>query len=178
MDNFIFKELSKEDLAEYAKSAKVFNYKREDIENEEVVLVSFYDEKFGSSKEDLCIAVSLNGSDFELVKKDFYADSDYVRLSDVLRGIEYDKVMVIVRRMSNMILDKVRSSASCYIYSVLHDDFKNCVISINIVGILAKNVVYLSKSLPETIKDVRAREDIDSLDKKEILNWLGQVKGK
>lgn len=178
MDNFVFKELSKDDLLEYEKSAKVFNVKREDIENEEISLVSFFDDKFGSSKEDLCIAVSLNGSNFELVRKDFYSDYDYVKLLDVLDGVKYDRVLVIIRRMSNMIFDKVRSSVSCYIYSIINKDFENCVIPKNIVGVLAKNVVYLSKNISETLEDISKREDISVIEKKEIIDWVGSIRGK
>lgn len=177
MDNFVFKELSKDDLSEYEKSAKVFNVKKEDIERETISLVSFFDEKFGSSKENVCIATSFNGSDFEVVKKDFYSDYDYIELSDVLSGIKYDRVLIVIRRMSNMILDKVSSSVSCYIYSVIHKDFDKCVIPKNIIGILAKNVVYLSKNLENVVVDVEHRDDIVDFEKKEILDWLSEIRG-
>ena len=125
MSDFVFDKISDSDIEKYAEEAKVFNYTRERIDREGVMLVSFEDEKLGSSMEKLDLAVSFDKKVWTLLDiDDIIQGYNEIPLGYVTNGVEYNYLMVIVRLMSNMVLDKVHDNYHAYIYCRVDDYLK------------------------------------------------------
>lgn len=171
---FEFNKVTREDIDNYLKTSHVFNNVKETIEKERVALASFDDERLGSSMEKLDVAVCRNGVWEVLDIEDKISGYNEVPLGYLLSGLDYDGVLIILRKMSNMILDKCKSSITHYRYHVLSDAYKEVEEDLSLYGVLAKNHIALSS--PEAvslqadgIRNLREREMvIEWVRKKEI----------
>ena len=65
--DFVFKELTKEDLNSFIETAYIFNRDRDFIERDKVTLNSFSDETLGDSVEKLDVAVKKGEEDWRLL---------------------------------------------------------------------------------------------------------------
>lgn len=144
MDIIQFSPIKQKELENYASSAYVFNTSRENILKEVIRTASFSDERLGSSDEDVTVAIATNKGKWRVLPLTNH--SGEIVLQDVLENKRFSKVLVIVRRMSSMVLDKVKSNFSCYILSSVHKDFAKIDIPkyASIKGELAKNRIYLN----------------------------------
>ena len=79
--------------------------------------------------------------------------------------------LVIIRRMSNMLLDKNKYSMSKYIYHVVDDKYKYITENPMIVGKLSRYGIVIDGDVDTIIKNI---EDIvkDSYDKSSLINFI------
>lgn len=140
---FIFNPVTSNDLDKYIKESNVFNVSEEEIKSEKIVLNTFEDEKLGSSTEKLDIAVYNNGVWSWVTTEDKVSGYNEIPLGYLLEGIEYTRVLVLVRRMSTIVLDRVKDGYSCYILCKVPDKYYFVSEDKALFGLLAKNQVYL-----------------------------------
>lgn len=158
--DFVFDELTESDVNSYAEKAYVFNRYKKQIEVDKVLLTSFSDEQYGDSEEKLDVAVKTGDEGWRLLNiSDKIESYNEIPIGYLLSGVEYDKVLVIIRRMSSLIFDKSNVSSSSYIYSVIGDEYKNISNYPEVSGLLASNKIYLDKRFEELSKDIRDRFD-------------------
>ena len=146
MKTFSFNPISVESVEEFSKNSRVFNMTKDNIEREKVILSSFYDEKLGSAQEKLDIALFRKGKWDILDIDERISGYNEIPLGYVVSTESYDKVMVILRRMSTMVLDKVKEGISTYIYSVVPERFRDVQDNAAMLGMLAKNQICLDGS--------------------------------
>ena len=91
--------------------------------------------------------------DFDYVSK-FLSDGS-VSLSAILAGYSYDRVLVITRRMSNLIIDKVSFNEDSFILSIVSSGFEGVVNSGSLIGKLAKLRIYLNGTLDDVISSIK-----------------------
>ena len=125
-------------------SSNVFNITRCNLEKEKVLLAFFEDEKLGSSAERLDVAIGMNEEWSVLDIEDKVEGYNEIPLGYILSGAEYDKVMVILRRMSNMVLDKKKEGITHYIYNILPDIYED--LPNKFYGFLASNKICIDGS--------------------------------
>ena len=157
MEEFIFNKVTEEDLKTYTKEANVFNMSEDEIKKEKVVLTSFEDEKLGSSRETLDIAVYNNGKWSWLDIGDKVKDYNEIPVGYVLDGIEFTRVLILVRRMSSMILDMKRDGYSAYILCKIGKDFDMSVLDNDkaLSGLLAKSHIFLDEGLDSVKQQIQ-----------------------
>lgn len=164
MDIFTFNPIQLEDILGYEKSSNVFNMSESDIEKERVLLASFDDEKLGSSIEKLDIAIKVGGQWELLDVEDKIKGYNEIPLGYVLKGVLYDEVMIILRRMSTMKLDRVSSGVTTYIYykTCYADNLAN---NPSLLGRLASNKIRLdgSNESREMMKNIGILDDVCKL---------------
>ena len=61
-EQFVFNEITNEDIVNYVSISNVFNLSEEDILKEKIELSSFSDERLGASEEKLDVALFYNNS--------------------------------------------------------------------------------------------------------------------
>lgn len=144
LTDFIFDSLDIKEVKNLAEKSSIFNYTRKRIDKEKVILISFDDEKLGSSMERLDFAVSDDFENWEILDvEDRIKGYNEIPLGYVTDKMDYKYLLVIIRSMSNMIMDKVKSRITNYIYCVV-DDKLSGIEDINpIQGLLAKNKIKL-----------------------------------
>lgn len=170
--DFVFDELTESDVNAYAEKAYVFNRYKKQIEIDKIILNSFSDERYGDSKEKLDVAVKNGSGRWNLLNiSDKIESYNEIPLGYILSGVEYDKVLVIVRRMSSLIFDKSNVSSSSYIYSVIGDEYKNISNYPEVSGLLASNKIYLDKGFEELSKDI-----IDRFDNTKAEMIIGEIR--
>ena len=154
MDTFIFNELTEEELTDYIDNAYVFNMKRDNILKEKIELLSFEDDSIGSSQEKLDVAVLIK-NEWKLLKiDDKIKEYNEIPLGYVLDGYDFDRVLVIIRRMSTVVFDKLKESSSSVIYSKLGSDFTGIEDFPSLMGKFAKNHIYLDGTYNEVKKSI------------------------
>lgn len=157
MEEFVFNKVTEEDLDRYTKDANVFNMSEDDIKKEKIILTSFEDEKLGSSRETLDIAVYNDGEWSWIDIEDKIKDYNEIPVGYVLEGIDYTRVLVLVRRMSSMLLDTKRDGYSAYILCKVGKDFD--VVSLNddkaLLGLLAKSHIYLDENIDSVKQQIQ-----------------------
>ena len=161
MEEFIFNDLTPEDIQSYESDAYVFNVSPEDFNNERVVLMGFEDDRLGKSVEHVDIAVK-EGKDSEWVLLDIQDRVD--DSGDIVDTSKYCQALIILRRMSSLLIDKEKYNSSCHIISKLSGDFTNSSLSASDCGILASNQVYLDNSFDDVLQGVRSRFSGELLD--------------
>lgn len=154
MQEFIFNKVTAEDLEKYSKEANVFNMSEEDIKKEKVILTSFDDEKLGSSKESLDVAVYNNGTWEWLDIADKIEGYNEIPIGYLLDDIEYTRVLVLIRRMSSMLLDVKKDGYNTYILCKIGKDFEGIDLDNDksLLGLMAKSHIYLDES-EESVKE-------------------------
>lgn len=169
MEVFTFNPISLDDVVKYAEDCKVFNSLKEDIEKEKIMLASFSDEKLGSSMEKLDLAVFSNG-EWKILDIDKKIEGyNEIPLGYLISSVNYDKVMVILRRMSTMVLDKVKEGISTYIYNAIPEKYRSLNGNASMIGMLAKNRISLDDS-DEMYKRIEESGDCDVIKK-----WLSNI---
>ena len=157
MTDFAFNDISSVDLGRFVNNSKVFNTTRDKLGKEVIFTTFFEDDRLGSSIERVDIAVYNNGNwsllDFDYVSK-FLSDGS-VSLSAILAGYSYDRVLVITRRMSNLIIDKVSFNEDSFILSIVSSGFEGVVNSGSLIGKLAKLRIYLNGTLDDVISSIK-----------------------
>lgn len=144
---FEFLALTDSDIISYEESAPVFNETDDSIRKEKIILSSFHDEKLGSSVESLDVAIYINGKWQILDIEDMIDGYNEIPLGYVLGDNDYERVMVIIRRMSSMILDKEKFGVTSYVYFKMPDRYKNLETDKSLIGRLAKHQVFLDGSV-------------------------------
>ena len=157
MEEFVFNKVTEDDLETYTKDANVFNMSEEDIKKEKVILTSFEDEKLGSSQETLDIAVYNDGKWSWLDIADKIAGYNEIHIGYVLEGIDYTRVLVLVRRMSSMILDTKHDGFSSYILCKIGKDFDLSSVSEDkaLMGLLAKSHIFLDEDVDSVKQQIQ-----------------------
>lgn len=174
--DFIFDELTQKDVQGYVDKAYVFNRSKEQIEKEKVVLNLFSDESLGDSVEKLDVAVKFGDGEWNLLNiNDKIESYNEIPLGYLLNDIKYDKVLIILRRMSNFLYDKTTGSSNSYIYSIVRDEYKMVSKFPSLSGMLASKRIYLDKSYDELVKDIR--EKWDGTDAEDIVKALKIIVG-
>lgn len=158
--DFVFNDLTDADVEKFAKEAYVFNRDKESIEKDKIILNSFSDEDLGDSVEKLDIAVKVGDKRWNLLKvNDKIEGYNEIPVGYLLSDTEYDKVLIIIRRMSNFLYDKSSTSSNSFIYSVVRDEYKDIVNHSDISGLLASKKIYLDKDFKELSEDIKQRFD-------------------
>lgn len=157
LEDFIFNELKQEDLQSYIDKAYVFNMSEDDIIKEKVVITSFSDDSIGSAQEYLDVAVFFKNEWKILNILDKIDGYNEIPLGYLLENVEFDRVLVIIRRMSTVILDKSKESSSSIIYSKLNDDFIGIKGHPELIGKFAKYGIYLDKEYDDVVEDIKLR---------------------
>ena len=171
---FMFNPISVEEVVKYVATSKVFNNVKESIEREKISLASFSDEAFGAAKEKLDVAVFHDGRWKVLEIDGLIEGFNEIPLGYVVGALEYDKVLIILRRMSTMMFDKNKEGISTYMYNVIEMKYKGLEENIALYGILAKNGMCFTdlESLERDVEKVSSERD-----KKVITDWVERVRG-
>lgn len=171
MDDFVFDSLTLDDLIKYTSESSVFNVTRDDLKNTKITLASFSDDKLGSAVERLDVAYKV-GSRWSLVDMRKAEDFNEVPLEWLICDIDsVSDCLVIIRRMSNMLLDKNKYSMSKYIYHVVDDKYKYITENPMIVGKLSRYGILIDGGVDDIIKDIENNVK-DSYDKSSLINFI------
>jgi hypothetical protein len=169
MDIFKFNPVTDEEIAEYAVSSNVFNMSKDDIEKEKIFLKSFSDEKLGSSMERLDVAVFRDDAWKLLDIEDRIEGYNEIPLGYILKDESYDKVLIILRRMSTVVLDSIKEGISTYIYFRVSDEYSSVKQNASLFGLLARNHICLdnSEEMKEKLQKMGITNDVESMKVKE-----------
>lgn len=174
MDKFLFNELTEEDIKKYSENSKIFNITKGELLSTKITLNSFTDETLGSANEKLDMAVKIKG---QWVQVDTKRVEEYneIPIDFMLVGIEgYTDCLIIIRRMSNIILDKVKSNVNSYIYHIAPNKYEWVVKNPVMVGKLARYNVELQDNLQETLETVKSKVDND-YDRESLIKYINGV---
>lgn len=158
--SFIFNKITDDDLKFYVEHSNVFNMTRDSIEREKILLSSYSDESLGASEEKLDIAVYNEGvwhiQDIASKIKGY----NEIPLGYILPKEEpFTRVLIILRRLSNIVLDTVKEGYSSYIYCITASDkYQNLEEDKALFGLLAKSKIYLD--MPEDDIKRQIKENI------------------
>lgn len=171
MDDFVFDSLTLDDLVKYTHDSNVFNVTRDDLKNTKITLASFSDEKLGSAIERLDVAYKV-GSKWSLVDMCKADDFNEVPLEWLIGDISsVSDCLVIIRRMSNMLLDRNKYSMSKYIYHVVDDKYKYITENPMIVGKLSRYGVLIDGGVEDIISNIE-KSVKDDYDKSSLINFI------
>src|SRR5574344_1920746 len=159
MSEFTFKDLTVEDVQRYFENANIFNLTQRDINKEQIMLASFSDEKLGSSVERLDVAVRHQGK-WKVLNTDNIREYNVIPMEFVLNNVEYDMVLVVIRRMSNMLFDKTSANLTYYAYYKVEDKYRYIKDNKGLLGWLAKNRVCLDDS-EETLSKLKDAKGVN-----------------
>ena len=143
---FEFIDLTLDDIVSYEKNSPIFNATDDSIRKEKIILTSFHDEKLGSSVESLDVALYKDGKWCILDIEDMIDGYNEIPIGYVIGDNEYERVMVIIRRMSSMVLDKEKFGATSYVYFKMPDVYRHLENDKSLIGKLAKYRVVLDGS--------------------------------
>jgi len=171
MEDFVFDSLTLDDLIRYTSDSSVFNVTRDELKNTKIVLASFSDDKLGSAVERLDVAYKV-GSKWSLVDMCKTENYNEIPLDWLVGDINsVSDCLVIIRRMSNMLLDKNKYSMSKYIYHVVDDKYKYITENPMIVGKLSRYGILIDGDVDDIIKDIENNVK-DSYDKSSLINFI------
>lgn len=171
MDDFVFDSLTLDDLVKYTHDSNVFNVTRDDLKNTKITLASFSDEKLGSAIERLDVAYKV-GSKWSLVDMRKAEDFNEVPLEWLISDIDsVSDCLVIIRRMSNMLLDKNKYSMSKYIYHVVDDKYKYITENPMIIGKLSRYGILIDGGVEDIISNIEKGVK-DDYDKSSLINFI------
>jgi hypothetical protein len=154
LDEFIFNPITLEDIEELQSSSNIFNLTRDELEREKVILASFEDESLGSSKEHLDVAVFRDNSWRILDIESKIQNFNEIPIGYLIHDESCEKIMVIIRMMSSMLTDKVKSNIISYIYYIVPEKYSGISSNMSLFGNLAKNHICLDDS-EETMKSLQ-----------------------
>lgn len=171
MGEFVFDSLTLNDLVKYVDTSKVFNITKGEFNSVKVYLASYEDEKLGNAVERLDVAYRI-GNKWSLVDMSKVDGFNEVPLSWLLSDVgDIDDCLVILRRMSNMVLDKNNSSLSTYIYHIVDDKYKFITSDALMCGKLARYGVLLDGSVDTILDDIRDKVDND-YDRENLITFI------
>jgi len=168
-EEFIFNELTDDDIQYFVDKSKVFNVSLEEAKNEKITLLSMSDETLGASQEHLDIAIYNDNKWSILDIKDKVQDYNELPLGYLVSDKDFSRILIIVRRMSTLVLDTVKEGSNSYILCIVPDKYKGISKDKALFGLLAKNQVYLDEP-EESIKSQIKSKIYDRND--EILSRL------
>lgn len=162
MDQFIFNPLTIKDVEELESSSNIFNMSRVDMEKEKVTLASYEDESLGSSMENLDVAVYQDGEWHLLDIESKIQGYNEVPIGYLIDGYPCSKVMIIIRMMSSLLTDKVKSSTISYIYYIVPKKYGRVSENKALFGNLAKNHICLddTEKTMESLKKLGIYDEI------------------
>lgn len=170
--HIIFNTLSSDEIERYLKNSDVFNVSKETLLNTEIPLYSFEDEKLGYSREKIDIVI-IKDNRWKLLNCDKYDEYNIIPLSYALNNTEYDSVLIVIRRMSNMILDTVNGNVTSTIYNVMPNKYKKLETMPTLSVTLAKNKIYVNtENTNEIIERIDSNEEIDDYTKSYLIKEL------
>lgn len=168
----VFNQISDDEIERYLSASNVFNIDYKSLMDTHIYLYSFEDERLGYSKEKLDV-VLLKDGEYELLDSSPFDDYTDIPLSFLLSNENFDSVLVVIRRMSNVILDTVSGNVTSYIYNVMPDKFSDIKNNNTLSVTLAKNKVYINTENTEEICDrITNNEFIDDYTKEYLINEL------
>ena len=171
MEDFIFDSLTLDDLIKYTSDSSVFNVTRDELKNTKIALASFSDEKLGSAVERLDVAYKV-GSKWSLVDMCKAEDYNEIPLDWLIGDISsVSDCLVIIRRMSNMLLDKNKYSMSKYIYHVVDDKYKYITENPMIVGKLSRYGILIDGGVEDIISNIE-KSVKDDYDKSSLIDFI------
>lgn len=171
MEEFIFDSLTLDDLVKYVDTSKVFNITKGEFNQVKVYLASYEDEKLGSAVERLDVAYHI-GNKWSLVDMTKVEGFNEVPLSWLLSDVgDIDDCLVILRRMSNMVLDKNNSSLSTYIYHIVDDKYEFITSNALMNGKLARYGIMLDGSIDDILESIDTKVDND-YDKNSLISFI------
>lgn len=171
MEDFVFDSLTLDDLIKYTSDSSVFNVTRDELKNTKIALASFSDEKLGSAVERLDVAYKV-GSKWSLVDMCKAEDYNEIPLEWLIGDISsVSDCLVIIRRMSNMLLDRNKYSMSKYIYHVVDDKYKYITENPMIVGKLSRYGVLIDGGVEDIISNIE-KSVKDDYDKSSLINFI------
>lgn len=171
MEEFIFDSLTLDDLVKYVNTSKVFNITKGEFNQVKVYLASYEDEKLGSAVERLDVAYHV-GNKWSLVDMNKVDGFNEVPLSWLLSDVgDIDDCLVILRRMSNMVLDRSNASISTYIYHIVDDKYEFITSNALMNGKLARFGIKLDGSVEDILQVINDTVDND-YDKNSLINFI------
>ena len=171
MEEFIFDSLTLNDLVKYVDTSKVFNITKGEFNQVKVYLASYEDEKLGNAVERLDVAYHI-GNKWSLVEMSKVEGFNEVPLSWLLSDVgDIDDCLVILRRMSNMVLDKNNASLSTYIYHIVDDTYEFITSNALMNGKLARFGIKLDGSIDDILQVINDTVDND-YDKNSLINFI------
>jgi len=171
MEEFIFDSLTLGDLVKYVDTSKVFNITKGEFNQVKVYLASYEDEKLGSAVERLDVAYHI-GNKWSLVDMTKVEGFNEVPLSWLLSDVgDIDDCLVILRRMSNMVLDKNNYSLSTYIYHIVDDAYAFITSNALMNGKLARYGIMLDGSIEDILDIINNKVDND-YDKNSLISFI------
>lgn len=171
MEEFIFDSLTLNDLVKYVDTSKVFNITKSEFNQVKVYLASYEDEKLGNAIERLDVAYHV-GNKWSLVDMSKVEGFNEVPLSWLLSDVDnIDDCLVILRRMSNMVLDKNNASLSTYIYHIVDDKYEFITSNALMNGKLARFGIKLDGSIDDVLQVINDTVDND-YDKNSLINFI------
>lgn len=156
-EQFVFNEITNEDIENYVSISNVFNLSEEDILKEKIELASFSDERLGASEEKLDVALFYNNSWNLLDIEDKIKDYNEIPLGYILDGEVFSRVLVLIRRMSTVLVDRKKGGFNSYILCKVPDKYKSVSQDKALFGLLAKNQVYLDGSEEEIKSQIQSK---------------------
>lgn len=171
MEEFIFDSLTLNDLVKYVDTSNVFNITKGEFNQVKVHLASYEDEKLGNAVERLDVAYHI-GNKWSLVDMSNVEGFNEVPLSWLLSDVgDIDDCLVILRRMSNMILDRNNASLSTYIYHIVDDKYEFITSNALMSGKLARYGIKLDGSVDDILQLIDDTVDND-YDKNSLVNFI------
>ena len=112
--------------------------------------------------EKLDVAVYYNGEWSILDIDDKVRGYNEIPLGYLLQGVPYEKVLVILRIMSTMLTDKVKSSVITYMYYSVSEKYRDIQYNKALFGKLAKNRVCLddSEEMHKSLRGLGISKDV------------------
>lgn len=171
MEEFVFNSLTLNDLIKYVDTSKVFNITKSEFNQVKVYLASYEDEKLGNAVERLDVACHI-GNKWSLVDMSKVEGFNEVPLSWLLSDVgDIDDCLVILRRMSNMVLDRNNASLSTYIYHIVDDKYEFITSNALMNGKLARFGIKLDGSVDDVLQVINDTVDND-YDKNFLINFI------
>ena len=171
MKEFIFDSLTLNDLVKYVDTSKVFNITKGEFNQVKVYLASYEDEKLGNAVERLDVAYHI-GNKWSLVDMFKVDGFNEVPLSWLLSDVgDIEDCLVILRRMSNMVLDRNNASISTYIYHIVDDKYEFITSNALMTGKLARYGIKLDGSVEDILQVINDTVDND-YDKNSLINFI------
>lgn len=171
MEEFVFDSLTLNDLVRYVDTSKVFNITKGEFNQVKVYLASYEDERLGNAVERLDVAYHI-GNKWSLVGMSKVEGFNEVPLSWLLSDVgDIDDCLVILRRMSNMVLDKNNASLSTYIYHIVDNKYGFITSNALMNGKLARYGIKLDGSIEDILQVINDTVDND-YDKNSLVNFI------
>lgn len=161
-----FNPITQEDVDTYLKTAYIFNMSEEDFNKERITVMSIDDEVWGMSKEKLDIGYfdikknhwkPLNDKKFdEAIKQYTMVPVGYIckYLADHVPNAKTDAILIIIRRMSDMLMDNSTGNVTASIYNIAPSVYKDILKDDSLIGKCARWQIALTDNYDKVYKDI------------------------